>query len=422
MNMVIRNEYIAKLKKAMWDNNVKVITGIRRCGKSTLLFDLFADYLLNTLKVDSNSLIKIKLDEDENIKYRNPIFLSKYLKGLISDDNRKYYVFIDEIQLSKPKTDRSCGVKVSIFDVLNGLNNKKNVDVYVTGSNSKMLSKDIVTEFRGRTTQIRVHPFSFKEYYSYRGGDENTCLNEYLLLGGMPELINKKDENDKKKYLKELFDETYIKDIVERKHIDREDVLGDVLNYLSSQISSLTNIKNIVDALCSKRHEKINYEMVSNYVSYLMDAFLISEAKRYDVKGKFYFNYPSKFYFEDVGLRNARLNFRQLDTGHLMENVIYNELIRRGYFVDVGAVPVRDKNDKEYIEIDFVVNNLDQKIYIQSALRIEKQDKIESETKPLRLTDDNFKKILIRNDIVDSFYDEKGIYNCRLLDFLMKAI
>ena len=420
--MISRNEYIEKIKKATWDNNVKVITGIRRCGKSTLLFDLFGDYLINTLKVDPNSLITIKLDEDENIRFRNPLLLSKHLKGLINDNNKKYYVFIDEIQLSKPKTDRSSGIKVSIFDVLNGLNNKKNVDVYVTGSNSKMLSKDIVTEFRGRTTQIRVHPFSFKEYYAYRGGDENACLNEYLLLGGMPELINKVDEDDKKQYLEGLFIETYIKDIVERKHIDREDILGDILNYLASQTSSLTNVKNVVDALCSKRNEKINYEMVSNYINYLMDAFLISEAKRYDVKGKSYFDYPSKFYFEDVGLRNARLNYRQLDTGHLMENVIYNELIRRGYSVDVGAVPIRDKNGKEFIEIDFIVNKLDQKIYIQSALRIDGIDKLESETKPLKLTNDNFKKILIRNDIVSNYYDEKGIYNCRLIDFLLGKV
>lgn len=420
--MIPRNEYIEKIKKVMWDNNVKVITGIRRCGKSTLLFDLFGDYLLKILKVGVESLIKIKLDEDENIRFRNPLLLSKHLKALIKDENKKYYVFIDEIQLSKPKTERSSGVKVSIFDVLNGLNNKKNVDVYVTGSNSKMLSKDIITEFRGRTTQIRVHPFSFKEYLAYRGADENTCLNEYLLLGGMPELVNKTDESDKKQYLTELFDETYIKDIVEIKHIDREDVLGDVLNFLASQISSLTNIKNIVDALNTKHNEKINYEMVSNYVNYLKDAFLVGEAKRYDVKGKYYFDYPSKYYFEDVGLRNARLNFRQLDTGHLMENVIYNELIRRGYSVDVGAVPVRDKNNKTYIEIDFIVNNLDRRIYIQSALKIEDERKIESETKPLSLTNDSFKKIIVRNDIVSNFYDDKGIYNCCLLDFLLERI
>ena len=420
--MIPRNEYIEKIKKVMWDNNVKVITGIRRCGKSTLLFDLFGDYLLKTLKVGVEFLIKIKLDEDENIRFRNPLLLSKHLKALIKDENKKYYVFIDEIQLSKPKTERSSGIKVSIFDVLNGLNNKKNIDVYVTGSNSKMLSKDIITEFRGRTTQIRVHPFSFKEYLAYRGADENTCLNEYLLLGGMPELVNKTDESDKKQYLTELFDETYIKDIVERKHIDREDVLGDVLNFLASQTSSLTNIKNIVDALNTKHNEKINYEMVSNYVNYLKDAFLVGEAKRYDVKGKYYFDYPSKYYFEDVGLRNARLNFRQLDTGHLMENVIYNELIRRGYSVDVGAVPVRDKNSKEYIEIDFIVNNLDRRIYIQSALKIEDERKIESETKPLSLTNDSFKKIIVRNDIVSNFYDDKGIYNCCLLDFLLERI
>ena len=348
--MISRQSYIEELKKVMWDGNIKVITGIRRCGKSVLLFDLFKEHLISS-GVSKETIIEIKLDEDDNIKYRNPIILSKYLKKKIEElKNTKVYVFIDEVQLSSPKTDRASGVKMSIFDVLNGLRNNPNIDVYVTGSNSKMLSKDILTEFRGRSAQIRVHPFSFKEFYDYRGGDKNKCLDEYLVLGGMPELINKNDETSKKKYLIGLFDETYIKDIVERKHIDREGVLKDVLNYLASQTSTLTNINNIVNTLSSKRNEKINHEMISNYVSYIEDAFLISEAKRYDIKGKSYFDYPSKFYFEDVGLRNARLNFRQLDYGHLMENVIYNELIRRGYLVDVGAVEVRTKDGRDYLE------------------------------------------------------------------------
>ena len=419
--MIARNDYIEKLKESMWNSNVKVITGIRRCGKSTLLFNLFSDYL-KSIGVNKENIIKIKLDEDEFFQYRNPILLSKYLKALINSDNDKYYVFIDEIQLSAPKTDRKSGIKLSIFDVLNGLNNKENIDVYVTGSNSKMLSSDIITEFRGRTTQIRVHPFSFKEYLAYYGGDEQKALDEYLLLGGMPELFKITDENNKKQYLINLFKETYIKDIVERKRVAREDILSDVLDYLASQTSSLTNIKSVVDALISKRNEKINYEMVSNYVNYSKDAFLISEAKRYDVKGKSYFDYPSKFYFEDVGLRNARLNFRQLDAGHLMENVIYNELLRRGFLVDVGAVPVREENGKEYLEIDFIVNNLDQKVYIQSALKIEKESKMDSEIKPLCLTGDNFKKVLVRNDILSSFYDEKGVLNCRLIDFLLDRV
>ena len=238
----------------------------------------------------------------------------------------------------------------------------------------------------------------------------------------MPDLINKNDETSKKKYLIGLFDETYIKDIVERKHIDREDVLKDVLNYLASQTSTLTNINNIVNALSSKRNEKINHEMISNYVSYIEDAFLISEAKRYDIKGKSYFDYPSKFYFEDVGLRNARLNFRQLDYGHLMENVIYNELIRRGYLVDVGAVEVRTKEGREYLEIDFVVNNLDQKIYIQSAYRIDNEKKNDSETNPFRRVNDNFKKVVMRNDIASSFYDKNGIYHCKVIDFLLNRV
>ena len=420
--MISRQSYIEELKKVMWDGNIKVITGIRRCGKSVLLFDLFKEHLIS-LGVSKETIIEIKLDEDNNIKYRNPIILSKYLKKKIEElKNTKVYVFIDEVQLSSPKTDRSSGVKMSIFDVLNGLRNNPNIDVYVTGSNSKMLSKDILTEFRGRSTQIRVHPFSFKEFYDCRGGDKNKCLDEYLVLGGMPELINKNDETSKKKYLIGLFDETYIKDIVERKHIDREGVLKDVLNYLASQTSTLTNINNIVNTLSSKRNEKINHEMISNYVSYIEDAFLISEAKRYDIKGKSYFDYPSKFYFEDVGLRNARLNFRQLDYGHLMENVIYNELIRRGYLVDVGAVEVRTKDGRDYLEIDFIVNNLDQKIYIQSAYRIDSEKKNDSETNSLRQINNSFKKVVMRNDIVNSFYDENGIYHCKVIDFLLNRV
>ena len=420
--MISRQSYIEELKKVMWDGNIKVITGVRRCGKSVLLFDLFKEHLIS-LGVSKETIIEIKLDEDNNIKYRNPIILSKYLKKKIEElKNNKLYVFIDEVQLSSPKTDRSSGVKMSIFDVLNGLRNNPNIDVYATGSNSKMLSKDILTEFRGRSTQIRVHPFSFKEFYDYRGGDKNKCLDEYLVLGGMPELINKNDETSKKKYLIGLFDETYIKDIVERKHIDREDVLKDVLNYLASQTSTLTNINNIVNTLSSKRNEKINHEMISNYVSYIEDAFLISEAKRYDIKGKSYFDYPSKFYFEDVGLRNARLNFRQLDYGHLMENVIYNELIRRGYLVDVGAVEVRTKDGRDYLEIDFIVNNFDQKIYIQSAYRIDNKKKNDSETNSLRQINNSFKKVVMRNDIVNSFYDENGIYHCKVIDFLLNRV
>ena len=422
--MIARDEYIEKFKKAMWDGNIKVITGIRRCGKSTLLFDLFYHYLVS-IGVNEDNIIKIQLDEDNFFQYRNPILLSRFLKTLIgSKEKEKNYIFIDEIQLSVPKTDRKSGIKVSVFDILNGLNNKQNVDVYVTGSNSKMLSKDILTEFRGRTTQIKIHPFSFKEFLAYCGKEADKALNEYLLMGGMPELIHKNDENDKKQYLIDLFNKTYIKDIVERHHIAREDVLGGVLDYFASQISSLTNINNVVNALSTKRNEKINHEMISNYTTYAIDAFLISEAKRFDIKGKVYFDYPSKYYFEDVGLRNARLNFRQLDMGHLMENIIYNELIRRGYLVDVGAVLFRggDCKNGNYLEIDFVVNNLDQKIYIQSALEINNPTKAISEIKPFNLTHDNFRKIIIRKDIVNSFYDENGIFNCRLIDFLLDRV
>ena len=418
--MIQRDDYVQKLKNSMWDNNIKIITGIRRCGKSTLLFNLFLNHL-HSKGVNDKNIIKIRLDEDNYFKYRNPILLSKYLKTLIND-TEKYYVFIDEIQMCVSKTDRYSGIKISVFDVLNGLNNKRNVDIYVTGSNSKMLSKDILTEFRGRTTQIRVYPLSFKEYFTYLGGDLDNRLNEFLVFGGMPDLVNKKNEIDKKSYLIDLFSKTYIKDIVERKRITREDVLEDILNFLSSQTSSLISINNIVNRLSTIRHEKLTFEMISKYIHYACDAFLISESKRYDIKGKTYFDYPSKFYFEDIGLRNALLNFRQLDTGHLMENLIYNDLIRRGYLVDVGAIPIREADNKEYLEIDFIINNLDKRTYIQSALKIDTVGKLDTETRSLNLTNDNFKKVIIRNDIVTSFLDAKGILNCSLKDFLLEKV
>ena len=332
------------------------------------------------------------------------------------------YVFIDEVQLSRPKTDRMSGVKLSIFDVLNGLNNKNNIDIYVTGSNSKMLSKDILTEFRGRTTQIRVHPFSFKEFYDYKGGDINKRLQEYLVFGGMPMVVLQDNDLQKKEYLDNLFKETYLKDIVERNRVQRQDVLDDLLNYLASQISSLTNINSVANAISSKNHEKINHEMIANYFSYVEDSFVISEAKRFDVKGKQYFDYPSKFYFEDVGLRNAKISFRQLDSGHLMENIIYNELVRLGYSVDVGAVEIRKSQESTTKEIDFVVNHFDQKVYIQSAYSIHDELKKESEISPFRAIRDSFKKVVIRNDIASSYYDNEGIFNCNLVEFLLGKV
>ncbi len=285
-----------------------------------------------------------------------------------------------------------------------------------------MLSKDIATEFRGRSSQIRVHPFSFSEFYEFTGGDEKKVLEEYMITGGMPGIINEETQEDKKNYLINLYSEIYIKDIVERNKIQREDLLNDILDYLASQISSLTNVTRISNAISSIKKEKITHEIVASYINHIMDSFLISKARRYDIKGKAYFDYPDKYYYEDTGLRNARLNFRQIDPGHLMENIVYNELIKRGYSVDVGAVSVRKGNNSNYEEIDFVVNKLDKKIYIQSAFQIQGNEKEKNEIKPLTLTEDFFTKILIRNDLISNYYDEKGIYHCKLTDFLLNKI
>lgn len=420
--MIKRDYYLNQIIKREWDGNVKVITGIRRCGKSVLLFELFKNYLISK-GIKQDQIIEIKLDRIEDIKYRNPFYLYKQINKKINlKKYDKYYLFIDEIQMAIKKKDRQSGVVATIYDILNGFRDNKLLDVYVTGSNSKMLSKDIATEFRGRSSRINVHPLSFKEYFEYVGGDEQKALNEYMILGGMPGLLHEQTEEDKKMYLKNLYDEIYIKDIVERNKIKRIDIINDVLNYLASQISSLTNISKIANAISSSKNEKITHEMIDNYVTHIKNAMLISEAQRYDIKGKTYFDYPSKFYYEDTGLRNVRLNFRQLDPGHLMENILYNELIRRGFSIDVGAVPIRETNTSDYVEIDFIVNKLDTKIYIQSAFQMADANKINQEIRPFMLTNDFFKKVIIRNDIINSFYDEQGVYHCRLIDFLLDKI
>ena len=306
--------------------------------------------------------------------------------------------------------------------MLNELKSYKNLDVYVTGSNSKMLSSDIATEFRGRATQIHVFPLSFEEFYNYIGGNENKALESYMLFGGMPKAVLINDENDKKDYLSSLYSEIYIKDLIERNHIEREDILNDILNFLASQISSLTNPTNIANSISSLRNEKINPTLVSNYIKHSIDAFLIRKAERYDIKGKTYFSYPNKYYYLDTGLRNARLNYRQYDPGHLMENIIYIELLRRGYNVDVGVVMDRRNDKKCTKEIDFVVNNNDKKVYIQSSLRIDDEKKLKSELDSLLLTKDFFKKIIIRKDISHNFYDDNGIFHVSLIDFLLGRV
>lgn len=421
--MINRGSYLNRLVRHRWNGEIKVITGIRRCGKSVLLFDLFYEYLLSQGVADDH-IIKIELDQRRFYKFRNPITLCEYVESVVqAKANEQFYLFIDEVQLTTKVVDKeNGGIEVTIYDMLNELKAYKNLDVYVTGSNSKGLSKDIATEFRGRATQIHVFPLSFAEFYSYVGGDERKALDTYMLYGGMPRLLMLEDEKDKKDYLASLYSELYVKDIVERNKIEREDILNDILDFLASQISSLTNPNNIANAIASMKKEKVNPTLVSNYVQFIMDSFLISMAKRYDVKGKTYFNYPNKYYYTDVGLRNARLNYRQYDPGHIMENIIYNELLQRGYSVDVGVVYDRTNGGKTQKEIDFVVNDADKKIYIQSAFRMDTEKKESTELLSLLLAKDFFKKIIVRMDIPHSFYDENGVFHCNFIDLLLGRV
>lgn len=421
--MIKRDEYLEKIKNVMWNGNVKVITGLRRSGKSTLLFEIFNSFLLEQGVKDSN-IIKLELDKRRHYIYRNPIALCDFIEKKVAQSDENYYLFIDEIQMSKKAVIKNeYGVdEVTIYDMLNELKDYKNLDVYVTGSNSKMLSSDIATEFRGRSSQIRVYPLSFKEFYSYCGGDEKNAFDKYMLFGGMPGQLEMKTDREKMKYLDELFNETYLKDLKEHGRIQREDLMNSILEYLSSSISSLTNPHNIANALSAINKEKIDPNLIGSYIDKLEDAFLISEAKRYDIKGKSYFSFPNKYYYSDIGLRNAKLNFRQFDYGHIMENIIYNELVSRGYKVDVGVVVDRRNNQNVQKEIDFIVNDLDKKIYIQSAYEMKEEDKINAELDSLSLTGDFYKKILIRRDIPYNFYDNNGFYHCNLLDFLMGRV
>lgn len=421
--MIKRDSYLNRIVHNMWNGEVKVITGIRRCGKSVLLFDLFYEHLLSR-GVPEDHIIKIELDQRRFYKFRNPITLCEYVESIVAErKSEKFFLFIDEVQLTTKVVDQeNGGIEVSIYDMLNELKAYKNLDVYVTGSNSKGLSKDIATEFRGRATQIHVFPLSFAEFYSHVGGDERKALDAYMLYGGMPRVLALEDEKDKKAYLSGLYAELYVKDIVERNGIEREDILNDILDFLASQISSLTNPTNIANALASMKNEKVNPTLVSNYVQHIIDSFLVSMAKRYDVKGKTYFKYPNKYYYTDIGLRNARLNYRQYDPGHIMENIIYNELLWRGYSVDVGVVTDRTGGGNVQKEIDFVVNDADKKIYIQSAVQMDTAKKESSELASLLLTKDFFKKIIVRMDIPHNFYDDNGIFHCNLIDFLLGQV
>lgn len=420
-----RDLYLKKLISSMWDGQVKVITGIRRCGKSYLLHTLFKNYLLSA-GVKPENIISVELDLLRDIRFRNPLELSQFVAQRIQNSEEKFYLFVDEIQLSDEVKNpyNPEGKKITFYDVLNDFREMKNLDVYVTGSNSKMLSTDILTEFRGRSDEIRVHPLSFAEFFSAYDGDKPEAFDEYAFYGGLPFVISKKDDASKMEYLTSLFSEVYIKDIVERKKIEREDILSQILDLICSSVGSLTNPKRIVDALRSKQHTEISNVTVSSYLKYLEDSFLITESKRYDVRGKSYFDFPNKYYLEDVGLRNARIGFRQQEMTHIMENIVFNELKIRGFSVDVGVVYSRELNQNKNSvrvphEIDFVASKGGKKVYIQSAFALSTEEKIDSEIKPFSLTGDSFPKIIVRGDIKKRWYDDNGILNIGIIDFLL---
>lgn len=420
-----RDRYLQQIIDYQWDGQIKVITGIRRCGKSYLLGTIYKKYLLEH-GIKEDHIISIELDLAKDIRFRNPIELSSYVRGIVEGKADQFYLFVDEIQMSDGVANpyNSDGKRITFYDALNDLKRLDNLDVYVTGSNSKMLSSDILTEFRGRSDEIKVHPLSFAEYYSAVGGDKEDAFEEYAFFGGMPLILSRPDDNTKMKYLTSLFSEVYIKDIVERKKIEREDALGNIIDLLASSIGSLSNPKKIADTLNSKANMKLSQNTVTLYIGYLEDAYLFSEAKRYDVRGKSYFDYPYKYYCEDIGLRNARIGFRQQEMTHIMENIIYNELIIRGFFVDVGVVYSREKNENNNSirvprEIDFVVNGGGKRTYIQSAFALGTEEKEALELRPFSLTGDSFPKIIVRKDIRKRWYDDNGILNIGLIDFLL---
>ena len=420
-----RDVYLQQLISYRFDGLVKVITGIRRCGKSYLLKNIYRDYLLQN-GVKAEQMITIELDLAKDIKYRNPLLLSSYVREKVEKNRGEYYLFVDEIQMSDEVVNpyNPDGKKITFYDALNDLRSLSNLDVYVTGSNSKMLSSDILTEFRGRSDEIRVHPLSFAEYYSAVGGDKNEAFDEYAFYGGMPLILSRPNDTAKMNYLKSLFSEVYIKDIVERKRIERQDVLEQILDFLCSSVGSLTNPAKIANTLKTKQGGGVSANTIRSYIGHLEDAFLFSESKRYDVKGKSYFDSPNKYYSEDIGLRNARMGFRQQEMTHIMENIIYNELRIRQFSVDVGFVYARAVNDNGSSvriprEIDFVVNSGGKRTYIQSAYAMPTEEKAEAELKPFTLTGDSFPKIVVRKDIGKRWYDDNGILNINLIDFLL---
>ena len=406
MKIISREQYLNELVSARENRLIKVITGIKRCGKSYLLDPIFKNYLLNS-GIKEDHIIKLDIDLIENQKYREPMELYNYVMNKVIDKDM-YYILLDEIQLVK-----------DFEEVLNSFLKKENLDVYVTGSNSKFLSSDIITEFRGRSTEIKVYPLSFKEFTELKEMNTETAWKEYVLYGGLPPVVLQENEKQKREYLATLFETTYLKDIIERNEIKRKDVLDDIVNILASSVGSLTNPKNIYNTYTSVGDKEISINTITSYVEHLENAYLIKKVERYDIKGRKYISTPYKYYFTDIGLRNARLNFRQQEENHIMENIIFNELLIRGYNVDVGVVESRNSNGRTYYEIDFICNMGSSKYYIQSALNIDTPEKNYQESRPLNSVNDNFKKIIVVKDDINLWHNEDGILIIGIKEFLL---
>ncbi len=433
--MVIeRREYVDLLMQKRWNGKVKIITGIRRCGKSYLLNTLFRQKLMKE-GVDAGCFLEYALDRKSNIQFRNPNLLYDHIIEHTKDMGVKYYVMIDEIQLSYkvkntgvdesmvPEEDKDM-LYTTFYDVLNDLMSRPNLDIYVTGSNSKMLSKDIVTNFRDRGTEIRVYPLSFNEFLSYSKLEKADALEQYLMYGGMPLAVLEPDEQEKAKYLQGLFKNVYIKDIVERYKLRDDVVLSALVDALSSSVGSLTNPHKLACTAASLLDKTASDHTIKLYLDYLKDAFLFSSAKRYNIKGRKYFNTIQKYYAVDLGLRNAKLNFRQQERSHLMENMLYNELVRRGYNVDVGVVEVElmvdGKRKQSQYEIDFVINMGNEKVYVQSALNVDTTEKKAQETFSLHNTNDFFRKIVVLDGSQKMWVDDDGVIYVGVIPFLLE--
>ena len=411
MEQVKRDLYLNKLIERKENGSIKVITGIRRCGKSYLLFNLYYNYLLS-IGVDKSRIIAIPLDDEEHEELLDSKNLGAYIKEQIKDDHI-YYVFLDEVQLCK-----------GFEGVLNGLNRRPNLDIYVTGSNSKFLSSDILTEFRGRGDEVRVYPLSFSEYLSAYHGDKYYAWLDYYTYGGLPLILTRKTDELKSKYLSDLFEKVYMDDITERNNLYSDNVMDSLVNILASAVGSLTNPTKLANTFISNGIKKVSDKTIHAYIGHLLDAFMISKAQRYDIKGKKYISTPCKYYFTDVGLRNARLNFRQQEENHIMENIIYNELLVRGFNVDVGLVEHKVKDEsgrktQKQFEVDFVCNKGNQRYYIQSAFYIPDNEKMQQEQNSLIHIRDSFKKIIILKDNTKVWRNEEGIVIMGMLDFLL---